>query len=105
MVVNTNFCNSLILVILSGLNINLALAERNIFLSSPRLTDLGDWGEWDECPEKTYVMGMRLKTEPAQGNLNTFNHLLSKVPSLYVQLLLKVTRCQSCNYDIEFYTL
>lgn len=36
-------------------------------LESPRITDWGEWGEFDSCPENTFVRGMRLKTEPAQG--------------------------------------
>ncbi|CAL8144039.1 unnamed protein product [Orchesella dallaii] len=36
-------------------------------LSSPRITDWGEWGEFEYCKEGTYVIGMRLKTEPAQG--------------------------------------
>jgi len=47
------------------------LTEAKGLLSSPRATDWGEWGDWDNCPERngaqTYVMGMRLKTEPAQG--------------------------------------
>jgi len=36
-------------------------------LSSPRVTEFGDWGEFEYCEEGTYVIGMRLKTEPNQG--------------------------------------
>lgn len=44
------------------------LPKSNIsIISSPRVTDWGEWGDFDVCPENTYVMGMRLKTEPAQG--------------------------------------
>lgn len=56
-----------ILVILTVF-VNIVLANNAVILSSPRITDLGHWGQWEECPDNTFVMGMRLKTEPAQGN-------------------------------------
>ncbi|ODM97349.1 Vitelline membrane outer layer protein 1 [Orchesella cincta] len=37
------------------------------FLSSPRVTDWGDWGDFEYCPEDTFVVGMRLKTEADTG--------------------------------------
>lgn len=36
-------------------------------LYSPRVTDWGEWGDFEYCPENTFVRGMRLKTEAAQG--------------------------------------
>lgn len=42
-------------------------SELRTMLSSPNVTDWGEWGDWEYCPENTYVIGMRLKTEPTQG--------------------------------------
>jgi hypothetical protein len=33
-------------------------------LESPKTTDLGAWGGWDNCPEGEYVTGMELKMQP-----------------------------------------
>lgn len=42
------------------------IADLANVISSPRVTDWGEWGDWEYCSDG-YVMGMRLKTEPAQG--------------------------------------
>ncbi|CAG7733778.1 unnamed protein product [Allacma fusca] len=38
-----------------------------IFIQSPRVSDYGDWGPYDECPPGMYVIGFQLVSEPDQG--------------------------------------
>ena len=38
-----------------------------MILSSPQVTNWGEWKEWEYCPEGSYVVGMQLKTEGSQG--------------------------------------
>ena len=57
-------------------------SDKSVHLSSSRITDLGEWGEWDSCPIETYVMGMRLKIEPVQG----FSFILCVLRNMYIFL-------------------
>jgi len=41
-----------------------------IILQSPLVTDLGEWGSMDRCPNGTYVVGMQLKVEQEQPFLH-----------------------------------
>ncbi|CAG7784781.1 unnamed protein product [Allacma fusca] len=38
-----------------------------IFIQSPKITDYGDWGEYEECPPGMYVYGFQLVSEGDQG--------------------------------------
>jgi hypothetical protein len=38
-----------------------------MILSSPQVTNWGEWKEWEYCPQDSYVVGMQLKTEAYAG--------------------------------------
>uniref|UniRef100_A0A914X8R9 Uncharacterized protein n=1 Tax=Plectus sambesii TaxID=2011161 RepID=A0A914X8R9_9BILA len=37
-------------------------------IRSPRVTDWGEWSDWDMCPPESFVVGMKLKMESVQHN-------------------------------------
>ncbi|CAG7733777.1 unnamed protein product [Allacma fusca] len=41
--------------------------DTDIYIQSPRITDFGDWGEYEECPPGMYVFGFQLVSEEEQG--------------------------------------
>lgn len=58
--------NTLILVlVLLGQNV---IAE-NLNITSPPVTDWGEWGVFQKCPEESRAQGFQLKTEEYQGML------------------------------------
>jgi len=35
----------------------------DFMIESPRITDWGNWGQYEKCPEGSFVYGARLKVE------------------------------------------
>ncbi|CAG7824492.1 unnamed protein product [Allacma fusca] len=49
-----------------GFCIASAIAEV-VLIASPRITDFGEWGQYEECPPGMFVYGFQMKVEPFQG--------------------------------------
>jgi len=47
----------------------LAVGVSEKILESPQVSNFGDWGQWDRCPEGEYVVGFQLRTEAWLGPL------------------------------------
>lgn len=46
----------------------LGKSKKTYLVSSPQITNWGDWGPMVDCSSGSYVTGMRLKVEPDQGD-------------------------------------
>uniref|UniRef100_A0A914V4U5 Uncharacterized protein n=1 Tax=Plectus sambesii TaxID=2011161 RepID=A0A914V4U5_9BILA len=64
-------------------------------IRSPRVTNWGNWSDWDMCPPKSFAVGMTLKVESAQhgGDDTGLNG---------IRLTCLHTPCKDCVYGMDF---
>ncbi|CAL8121814.1 unnamed protein product [Orchesella dallaii] len=60
------FLSSIIL----ALTLSSIVSADDVLISSPHVTNWGDWGEVEKCPVGSFVFGYKLKVQPGGGVLN-----------------------------------
>lgn len=83
------------------------ISKCDLILQSPLVTNWGEWGNWEQCPENTFVIAMELKsdrfTTSDQSGLSGIKFYCSK-PGTYngTEIITSLTSTIG-NYGSKFY--